>query len=108
MPQDLEPTYCDHYWGSHGCDLAPGHHLHDEQVHQCSTVEHIDENAHLGVRFVCSEMKVLDDTGRCLVRFQYLDHSGWSDWDDTWKWFSNSGLHGDWYSRINLDEVPGG
>jgi len=106
MPQDLNPRYCDHFWGSHGCDLPPGHELDGTQVHECAIMEHIDENAELEVRFVCSEMVVLDETGRCRVRFHYLDSSGWSDWDSTWKWFSNNGLRGDWYGR--LDEVTSG
>lgn len=59
-------TSCDFFWGSHGCDLPPGHGL----VHECDSGDpdgpccQYDEQAPPDRR----------------VRFAVSDSAGWGEW----------------------------
>lgn len=56
---------CDTYWGSHGCDLAPGH----DGPHQCGLSGD-----------VCSQARLMPD-GTTQVRHLYVDPPRrWGHW----------------------------
>lgn len=80
-------SWCNLYWGSHGCDLPPGH----EGVHQCGEPDH---------EGICSQFEVTKEDpsdrinieGR--VRYRYV---GVANGDEEWsKWLDSRAFrHGD-------------
>lgn len=75
----MTKEYCDFFWGSHGCDLPPGH---KEQMHQCQVYNEREDSLDLCSQF---DPYALVYT----VRFYHYDIDDWGAWMNWGSGFSN-------------------
>ena len=85
--------YCDHFWGSHGCDIPPDE---PHEVHECRVTHFNEDDEPVGTS-ICSQMRVIGPLeqqkngwyGRAQVRHGYLYSEELGEWRDGWEWFKN-------------------